>query len=133
MARTLTCEIVTPERKLFSSEASFVAVTTANGEMGILPMHAPVVSTLGYGEVRVKCDEQSDPETFAVGGGYVQVNPDDHVIVLANRAVKVADVDKDVVAQELEKLEAKLAEKGEDSFLAGEVAWAKLQLKLASR
>ena len=92
MARTLLCEIVTPERIVYTNEVQMVVATTIDGEIGILPLHAPLVTTLAPGEVRLRFgDAAADWEFFSISGGYLQVH-EDKVIVLADDAdARVAD------------------------------------------
>ena len=92
MARTLLCEIVTPERIVYNNEVQMVVAMTTTGEIGILPLHAPLVSTLAPGEVRLKTgDNATDWEIFSVAGGYVQVH-EDKVLVLADAALSLGQI-----------------------------------------
>ena len=128
---SLQCEIVTPERKVFSCEASFVVLPAAEGEMGVLPKHEPVVTTLNAGSTRVTVDGATEPNKFVVEGGYAQVEAD-KVIILANHAIAVADIDVEAVKAELDELQLSFDElKPEDASYAyteGEIAWNKLML-----
>ena len=90
MPRTLAVEIVTPERIVYTNEVEFVVVPTFDGEMGVLPLHAPLVGVLKPGEVRVKYGDTTD--WFAVSGGYIQVH-EDKVIILADNAVSASQID----------------------------------------
>src|SRR5688500_7018787 len=76
----LHVEIITQERKVYDGEADMVNARGTEGEMGILPKHAPLVTALGFGEVKVR--NGGTEELFAVGGGVLQV-AHDHVIILA--------------------------------------------------
>jgi F-type H+-transporting ATPase subunit epsilon len=68
-------ELVTQERKVFEEkEADIVIIPAADGEMGVLPHHAPVLTTLGFGELVVR--KQGREERFAIYGGVVDVRPD---------------------------------------------------------
>lgn len=123
---TLQCEIVTPERKVFSCEASFVVLPAAEGEMGVLPKHEPVVTTLNAGSARVTVDGETEPTKFVVAGGYAQVEAE-RVIILADRAIALSEVaDIDLVSK-LAKLEDRLASlKPEDddyAFAKAEQEW----------
>ena len=70
-----------------------VVATTPDGEIGILPLHAPIVTTLAPGEVRLRFgDNAADWEYFSISGGYLQVH-EDKVIVLADAAVAVSQID----------------------------------------
>lgn len=138
MARTLLCEIVTPERVVHHSEVLMVVAMTTSGEIGILPLHAPLVSTLAPGQVRLKTGEQaSDWEVFAVSGGYIQVH-EDKVIILADAAVPVTEIDRTQVMDLLEGFKARLSDLGtEDDDARSEcerdIAWCELQLHSAEK
>jgi F-type H+-transporting ATPase subunit epsilon len=137
MARTLICEIVTPERIVYTNEVEMVVAPTIDGEVGILPLHAPLVSVLKPGEVRVKWNDQKDVEWFAVSGGYVQVH-EDKVIVLADHAIPVSQVDVERARQAVDRAKQRLSEiSAEDSAEADacerDLNWCKVQLELAER
>jgi F-type H+-transporting ATPase subunit epsilon len=86
----LHLEIVTPERRVFSDTVDSVQVPGSEGELGVLPHHAPLVSTLGVGELRFRKDGVE--ESFAVVGGFLQVRPD-KVVVLAETADMASEID----------------------------------------
>ncbi len=83
-------EIVTPERLAFSDQVDSVVVPGAEGELGVLPHHAPLVSTLGVGELRIR--KGGSEESFAIVGGFLQVRPD-KVVVMAETADLAAEID----------------------------------------
>ena len=83
-------EIVTPERLVYEDEVESVNVPGIEGELGILPHHAPLVSTLGYGELRIR--KGGAEESFAIVGGFVQVRPD-KVVVMAETADLASEID----------------------------------------
>lgn len=84
-------EIVTQERKVFDEpEADIVIIPALEGEMGVLPRHAPVLTTLGFGELIVRKGNRE--ERFAIYGGVVDVQPD-KVTVLAELAQSSFDLD----------------------------------------
>jgi F-type H+-transporting ATPase subunit epsilon len=86
----LQLEIVTPERQVYSDTVDSVQVPGSEGELGVLPHHAPLVSTLGVGELRFRKD--GTEESFAIVGGFLQVRPD-RVVVLAETADLASDID----------------------------------------
>jgi F-type H+-transporting ATPase subunit epsilon len=86
----LHLEIVTPERRAFVGDVDEVIVPGSEGEMGILPHHAPLISLLGQGVLRVKHGNQE--EAFAIFGGFLQVRPD-RVVVLAETADMGSEID----------------------------------------
>jgi len=109
MARTLLCEIVTPERIVYNNEVRLVVAMTTTGEIGILPLHAPLVSTLSPGEIKLQYgDTAADWETFSVSGGYIQVH-EDKVLVLADQAVSVSQIDAGRARESKALIEARLA------------------------
>lgn len=77
----MTVEILTPEKAIFTGEASFVSLPGSDGSMGILNNHAPLITTLKKGVVKVE-DEKGNPQTFEVNGGTVEVL-NNRVIILA--------------------------------------------------
>ena len=92
----LLLEIVTPERAVFSEEVDSVVCPGVEGELGVLPHHAPLLTTLGFGELRIRRGGQE--ESFAIAGGFLQVRPD-KVVVMAETADLASEID-------LEKAEA---------------------------
>ena len=86
----IRCEIVSQDRLVFEGEADIVIVPGSLGEMGILAGHAPLLSTLELGVIRVKNGDQE--EVFTVTGGFVEVQPD-IVTIMADAAENVEDID----------------------------------------
>ncbi len=86
----LKLEIVTPERLAFSDEVDAVVLPGIEGELGVLPHHAPLVSMLGLGELRIR--KGATIESFAIVGGFLQVRPD-KVVVMAETADLASEID----------------------------------------
>src|SRR5580765_3839868 len=86
----LQLDIVTPEKLAYSDEVDSVQLPGSEGELGVLPHHAPLVSTLGIGELRIR--KGGTEESFAIVGGFLQVLPD-KVVVLAETADMASDID----------------------------------------
>ena len=89
-------EIVTPERLVFDETVDGVTLPGSEGELGVLPHHAPLVSTLGVGELRIRTGGQE--EWFAIVGGFVQVLPD-KVVVMAETADMASEIDLEKAAE----------------------------------
>ncbi|MDR2197487.1 MAG: ATP synthase F1 subunit epsilon [Coriobacteriales bacterium] len=123
---TLICDIVTPERQVFAEEVVFVSVPGVEGDIGILPRRAAVMSTLRPGEIRLRQTEDAEPLRFAVAGGYVE-NDGSKVVVLANRVANLADLAADEVreqrAEAARKLEAALDDDPHKAYLRSELTW----------
>ena len=84
MANTLRLEIVTPLEKAFSDDVQMVVIPGVEGEMGIYPMHIPVMTEIKPGELKIIKDGQESD--FAVGEGFVEI-AQDHVTVLTDMAI----------------------------------------------
>jgi F-type H+-transporting ATPase subunit epsilon len=100
-------EIVTPEGKAFSDEVTSVVVPGALGEMGILPSHSNLVSTLSPGELRYT--KGSETVELAIGGGFVEVTGD-HVNVLTDMAIGSDKIDEAVVEAALARAQERLSD-----------------------
>lgn len=87
---TIRCEIVSQDRLVFEGDADIVIIPGVNGEMGILPNHAPLLSTMVMGVIKVRFSGQE--EIFTITGGVVEVQPD-LVTVLADAAENVEEID----------------------------------------
>ncbi len=97
MAGTIHVDIVSPEGQLFAGEATMVFVPGVEGEIGVAPRHAPLLTTLTAGVVRVQSEGQEE-QSFYVGGGALEIQPH-KVSVLADTAARARDLDE-AAAQE---------------------------------
>ena len=93
---SLLLEIVTPEKLAYSDTVDAVVLPGGEGELGILPHHAPLVSMLGLGELRIR--KGADVEFFAIAGGFLQVRPD-KVVVMAEMADMASEIDLEKAAE----------------------------------
>ena len=100
MAMTMHCDIASAESSIFSGRVEFIVASGTMGDMGVYPGHAPLLTELIPGPVRV-VKQNGDEEIFYVSGGYLEVQPD-VVTVLADTAVRAGDVDE---ANALEAIE----------------------------
>ncbi len=92
MAKTIHVDIVSAEGQIFSGEATRVFAPGTLGELGIYPRHAPLLTTLAPGEVRVET-EGHEEQSFFVGGGAMEIQP--HLVtVLADTALRAKDLDE---------------------------------------
>lgn len=103
----LLLEIVTPERQVFSDEVDSVVCPGVEGELGILPHHAPLLTTLGYGELRIR--RAGEEEFFAIAGGFLQVRPD-KVVVMAETADMASEIDVEKAQEARREAERQLSE-----------------------
>jgi F-type H+-transporting ATPase subunit epsilon len=87
------CEIVTAERTVFEDDVNMVVAPGIEGQLGILPRHARLMTVLTYGELIIRCEGRED-EFIAIGGGFMEVGPD-HVTILADSAERADEIDVD--------------------------------------
>ena len=127
---TIRCEIVSQDRTVFTGDVDIVMLPGADGEMGVLPKHAPVLTTLKYGFVRIR--KGSVEEVFAVAGGVAEVQP--HIVtILADAAENVAEIDVNR-AEAARKRAEEILKNGvpadTDAYLAMEAALRRSNLRL---
>jgi F-type H+-transporting ATPase subunit epsilon len=116
MKHTIQCDIVSAQEEIFSGQASMIFATGSVGELGISPRHAPLITKLKPGPVRV---QQADGEEafFFVGGGILEVMP--HIVtVLADTAVRADDLDEAAAVRSKEEAERQLQDSTGDIEIA---------------
>ena len=101
----LRLEIVSPERRVYDDEVDMVIVPGRNGQLGILPRHTRLISSLGVGELRIK--KGGSEESLLISGGFVEVRPD-RVIVMADLAEHSDEIDESKAAEARKRAEAEL-------------------------
>ena len=108
---TIHVDIVSAEGEIFSGEATMVFAPAVMGEIGIAPRHAPLLTTLKPGEVRVQTPA-GDEQFFFVGGGAIEVQP--HLVtVLADTALRAKDIDEAAAMQAKQRAEEALKDRGD--------------------
>ena len=126
----IRCEIVSQDRMVYEGDADTVIIPGVFGEMGILPNHAPLLSTMGYGVIRVRSGDRED--AFTVAGGLVEVQPD-IVTVLADVAENVTEIDLARAQAARDRIEEIMAEgppADQDAYLKMEAALRRSKLRL---
>ena len=122
---SILLEIVTPERMAYSDTVDSVQLPGVEGELGVLPGHAPLVSMLGVGELRIR--KGGAEESFAIVGGFLQVRPD-KVVVMAETADLASEIDLERAQEARREAERAL----ETGFHEGaDLAAARAQLQQA--
>lgn len=105
---TLKLEIVTPEASIYSEEVDMVTLPGSEGEMGIYPMHVPLMTEIVAGELIARKDGRD--QHLAVGGGFVQITAD-RVAVMTDMAIKSDDIDEAKAEEARKRAEDRLSEK----------------------
>ncbi|MGH9000927.1 MAG: ATP synthase F1 subunit epsilon [Acidimicrobiia bacterium] len=131
-AESLDVVVVSPARALFEGTAHWVTAPAVNGQLGILPRHAPIVAALGSGPLRIGGDAGTVLR-FAVRGGFLQVS-EDKVTILVDNAVTEVDAEAAEAQRELDETVGALrSPKSDEEFaeLLDRRAWNEARLKLA--
>jgi F-type H+-transporting ATPase subunit epsilon len=109
--RQLFCRIITPERPIFDDEADLVIVRIADGELGVLVDHAPTVSTVEIGDVRIQQGEEWS--IYATSDGFFKVS-ENLVQVLVEEAVPAEEIDAGEAENRVEEAERQLSEASDE-------------------
>jgi len=130
---TLKLEIVTPEAQVYSEDVDMVTLPGVEGEMGIYPMHVPLMTQVAAGELIARKSGQD--HYLAVGEGFVEITGD-RVAVMTDMAIKAENIDEAKAEDARRRAEARLAEKLDDTEVASvsaALAHSLAQLKVKRR
>lgn len=109
--RVLFCRIITPEKMVYDGEASLVMARIADGDVGVMVDHAPLVSTAEIGDVRIR--EGEELHVFATSDGFFKV-AENLVQILVEEAVEASEIDTDAAGNQVEEAEREFSEVSED-------------------
>lgn len=126
----IRCEIVSQDRTVFEGDVDIVVIPGTDGEMGILPNHAPLLSTIRLGVVKVR--QAGEEQDFTITGGLVEVQPK-IVTILADAAENVEEIDLARADEAKRRAEQRLEEgppPGSEALLAAEAALHRSTLRL---
>lgn len=125
----LQVSVVTPEREVWSGEASFVVARPAGGEIGVLPGHAPFLGSLAHAQVKI---EHADGITlFAVHGGFIEVY-EDRVTILAPLAERSEEIDVERARRAEQEAQSAVSQNAEDQEAVLRLLRAQARLKTAA-
>jgi F-type H+-transporting ATPase subunit epsilon len=133
MANTIHVDIVSAEGEIYSGPAEMVFVPGREGELGIAPRHAPLLTLIKAGEVRVK--NADGEQSIYVGGGAVEIQPN-RVTIMADTAVRAKDLDEAAALESKRRAEEALSgkiDRLEQAEALAELARAAAQLKLLEK
>ena len=114
---TIHVDVVSAEESIFDGEAEFVALPGEAGELGIYPQHTPLITRIKAGAVRIKMPERKEEEFVFVAGGILEVQPS-RVTVLADTAIRGADLDEAKAAEAQRQAQEAMANAKSDIDLA---------------
>ena len=124
MPATMQCHIVSAEEEIYAGRIAMLSVTGSVGELGILPGHAPLLTGIRPGPVRLR-DEDGEEDVFFASGGYLEVQPG-IVTVLADTALRADDIDEAAATEARQEAERTLAE------AAAELDYGRVEAQLAA-
>lgn len=130
MANSVDCDIVSAEESVFSGKVQFISLTGSFGELGIYPGHTPLLSEVKPGPVKMLM-ELGEEDIFYVSGGFLEVQPH-KVILLADTALRAADLDEAAAEEASRHAEQAMADKTSEfeySRATGQLAEAAAQLR----
>ena len=134
MNSTVQCNIVSADESLFSGSVTMVIATGSLGEMGITPGHAPLLSDLNPGPVRL-LKGGGEEEIYYLSGGYIEVQPTS-VSILADKAVRADDIDEAAASEALKLAEQTISNQSSEidySKAAAQLAEATAQLRTVDK
>ena len=103
---TISFDLVSPENLIFNDEAGMIIVPGKDGDLGVLPGHSKVMSSLRPGRVMVYGEDKNLLKAFFVSGGFAEINPE-KCIVLAESVVELNTLEKSLIEKEIQALERK--------------------------
>jgi len=124
MANTVQIDVVSAEESIFSGEAEFVVAPAKMGEVGIYPNHAPMITTLKSGSLKIKLADKKEEQLIYVSGGILEVQPG-MITVLSDTAIRAKDLDESKAAAAKKAAEEAMKNKSSD------MNYAKAQAELA--
>ncbi|WP_371381067.1 F0F1 ATP synthase subunit epsilon [Sporomusa aerivorans] len=127
MANTIRLDIVTPDRMVYSADVNMVIARATDGDLGILPGHAPLIAGLDIWPLRILKDEGE--EMLSLCGGFIEVRPQ-KVTILASCAELPAEIDTDRAEAAKERAEIRLKDGGDIDFHRAEIALKRAVLRL---
>src|SRR5258708_2687451 len=133
MPNTVKLEIVTPEARTSSEDVEMVTLPASEGEMGVLPQHAPLMTQILAGEIIVRKDGRD--YFLAVGEGFVEITGE-RVAVMTDMAIRAENIDEVKAEEARKRAEARLAEKldeEEAAMVSAALAHSLAQLKVKRR
>tara|TARA_A100001037_G_scaffold202828_1_gene181325 strand:+ start:252 stop:650 length:399 start_codon:yes stop_codon:yes gene_type:complete len=118
----ISFDLVSPENLIFNDKVGMIIVPGKDGDLGILPGHSKVISTLRPGRVMIYGEDKNLLKSFFVSGGFAEINPE-KCIVLAENVDELSSLDKSLVKKEIQQLESQNEMKTNEQLL---IAKAKL-------
>ena len=112
---TISFDLVSPEQLLFNDKVGMIIVPGKDGDIGVLPNHSKLLSSLRPGRIMVYGESKNLLKSFFVAGGFVEINPE-KCIVLAEGVNEMSDLDKDSIQQQIQELESSSSDSAKEEL-----------------
>jgi len=125
---TISFDLVSPENLVFNHEVGMIIVPGKDGDLGVLPGHSKVMSSLRAGRVMVYGEDKNLLKSFFVSGGFAEINPE-KCIVLAESVVELNLLEKSSIEKEIQELESQDSPQSKEQLLISKAKLEALDLK----
>ena len=115
MESTISFDLVSPEQLVFNDKAGMIIVPGKEGDMGVLPGHSKLLSSLRPGRVMVYGEDTQLIQSFFVSGGFVEINPE-KCIVLAEEVFEMSSLDKSAIERQMQDLENETGDESKQQY-----------------
>ena len=112
---TISFDLVSPESLIFNDNVGMIIIPGKDGDLGVLPGHSKIMSSLRPGRVMVYGEDKNLLKSFFVSGGFTEINPE-KCIVLAESVDEMSELEKSLVEKEIQELESKDSEDSKDKL-----------------
>ena len=126
MDNTISFDLVSPEQLVFSDKVGMIIIPGKEGDIGVLPGHSKLLSSLRSGRVMVYGEGKQLLKSFFVSAGFVEVNPE-KCILLAEEVFEMNTLDKNTIQQQIQELENKTSDESEQQYLIAKSKIAALE------
>jgi len=116
MEKTISFELVSPEKLVFKNEVGMIIVPGKEGDIGLLPGHSQLLSSLRSGRVMVYDENKKLQKSFFVSAGFIEVNPK-KCILLAEEVFEISDLDKSLIEKQIKELENETESESKQKYL----------------
>ena len=116
MANTISFDLVSPEQLVFNNKVGMIIIPGKEGDIGVLPGHSKLLSSLRSGRVMVYGEDKQLLQSFFVSGGFVEINPE-KCIVLADEVFEMSKLDKSTIAKQMQELQNDTSEESKQKYL----------------
>ena len=116
MANTISFDLVSPEQLVFNNNVGMIIIPGKEGDIGVLPGHSKLLSSLRSGRVMVYGEDKQLLQSFFVSGGFVEINPE-KCIVLADEVFEMNKLDKSTIEKQMQELQNDTSEESKQKYL----------------